>query len=682
MRKHLEYKDEKSNKFWEIAVIENTFTVTYGKIGTDGQSKTKTFESAEKASAEVEKLIKQKLKKGYVENSKVPSMNATEKQEIKPTQDSKATNEIDYYQELIKFDEEYGGETYAQSFWILDDEDDFFEDWLFDTPEDKVQEYSKSMKIFASADGTGARYAFWLKDKNTNYNNAPIICYGSEGAIVIVAENIKDLIKMLSLGAEGMDGNFYHYIDNDDEDDDYNFYEEFLEYTPNHLAFRKWIKETLGIEPVNLDKLISGEEGESEEINKMQEIANKKLEKKFNKWQYQFYPNPEDEETNYYAEQQVKYEKEKKQLLKKITLQEAKAKILKKEENTLLADLYLQLAKNETILEETDFDKYDEYLEKALGANPNHIEALKKLAKTNNFSNPKKAIYYLLKLIEIHDKPQEFYSDIAFVYMQKKTESDSHKAIDWYTKDITENQKDYGEYSQDYIVDICKKYKIGDAIDILEETLKKRSNQGTHKVLYKQYFKKKKYQKAQEHALQYIELSNEQSHNFITVAEKFFKKELYNEAAIIFTKTLKDKKDPWLNKLQVTNYIGLCYLRQDNETDTALKFFNKAYKADKDEIAVHQNIYTCGTQYFQQKKFNKALKSFNFCIDNFDYQKAETHNYIGVIYDKQDKNKEALIHFENAVAIDTDNELYFKNLTYIKNKMGKDKGFLGKIFGK
>lgn len=67
MKTYLEYKDEKSAKFWEIELSEHTYTVTYGKIGTDGQSKTKTFDTPEKANKGAEKLIAQKIKKGYQE---------------------------------------------------------------------------------------------------------------------------------------------------------------------------------------------------------------------------------------------------------------------------------------------------------------------------------------------------------------------------------------------------------------------------------------------------------------------------------------------------------------------------------------------------------------------------------------------------------------------------------------
>jgi predicted DNA-binding WGR domain protein len=67
MKVYLEYKDEKSAKFWKIDVNNNTHTVTYGKIGANGQSKTKTFDDAEKAIKDAEKLVKAKTKKGYQE---------------------------------------------------------------------------------------------------------------------------------------------------------------------------------------------------------------------------------------------------------------------------------------------------------------------------------------------------------------------------------------------------------------------------------------------------------------------------------------------------------------------------------------------------------------------------------------------------------------------------------------
>ena len=64
-----QFSDAKSHKFWNIEVKGNSFTVTYGKVGTAGQSQTKSFTKDGAAQAEADKLIKEKLKKGYTETT-------------------------------------------------------------------------------------------------------------------------------------------------------------------------------------------------------------------------------------------------------------------------------------------------------------------------------------------------------------------------------------------------------------------------------------------------------------------------------------------------------------------------------------------------------------------------------------------------------------------------------------
>jgi uncharacterized protein (TIGR02996 family) len=64
-----EFKDAKSSKFWNIDLRGNAFTVTYGKIGSSGRSSTKTFPTAERAQAAADKLVAEKLGKGYVETT-------------------------------------------------------------------------------------------------------------------------------------------------------------------------------------------------------------------------------------------------------------------------------------------------------------------------------------------------------------------------------------------------------------------------------------------------------------------------------------------------------------------------------------------------------------------------------------------------------------------------------------
>ncbi len=62
-----DFLDGKSSKFWEITQSGEVATVQYGKSGTTGQSQTKTFADTESASKHAQKLIAEKLAKGYVE---------------------------------------------------------------------------------------------------------------------------------------------------------------------------------------------------------------------------------------------------------------------------------------------------------------------------------------------------------------------------------------------------------------------------------------------------------------------------------------------------------------------------------------------------------------------------------------------------------------------------------------
>jgi uncharacterized protein (TIGR02996 family) len=63
------FTDAKSNKFWHIELQGQIFTVTFGRVGTKGQSQTKAFADAATAKEEHDALVAEKLKKGYVETT-------------------------------------------------------------------------------------------------------------------------------------------------------------------------------------------------------------------------------------------------------------------------------------------------------------------------------------------------------------------------------------------------------------------------------------------------------------------------------------------------------------------------------------------------------------------------------------------------------------------------------------
>ena len=67
MKRYFTYKDEKSDKFWSIEIQGIMVTVVFGKNGTAGNTNVKEYFKEEDAKKDADKLIQEKLKKGYVE---------------------------------------------------------------------------------------------------------------------------------------------------------------------------------------------------------------------------------------------------------------------------------------------------------------------------------------------------------------------------------------------------------------------------------------------------------------------------------------------------------------------------------------------------------------------------------------------------------------------------------------
>lgn len=102
-------------------------------------------------------------------------------------------------------------------------------------------DYIDSVYPFALATGCGSSYAFWVVDGNKNLNTVPIIALGSEGGIRVVANNILELMHILTFDEEPMIDweNLCYYKDEDEDDSS----EKSKEYS-------KWIKEEYNLEPL------------------------------------------------------------------------------------------------------------------------------------------------------------------------------------------------------------------------------------------------------------------------------------------------------------------------------------------------------------------------------------------------------------------------------------------------
>ena len=59
-----------SSKFWQVTQEGKKLTIIFGKIGTNGQTTEKSFASEDEAAIEMDKLVKSKIKKGYIEVKK------------------------------------------------------------------------------------------------------------------------------------------------------------------------------------------------------------------------------------------------------------------------------------------------------------------------------------------------------------------------------------------------------------------------------------------------------------------------------------------------------------------------------------------------------------------------------------------------------------------------------------
>jgi predicted DNA-binding WGR domain protein len=82
-----EFNDGSSNKFWEITLNGKSFTTSYGKVGSAGQSTSKSWPSDAEALKQYNKLVAEKEKKGY----QLVGGGATTTSSAKPAKATKAT---------------------------------------------------------------------------------------------------------------------------------------------------------------------------------------------------------------------------------------------------------------------------------------------------------------------------------------------------------------------------------------------------------------------------------------------------------------------------------------------------------------------------------------------------------------------------------------------------------------
>jgi hypothetical protein len=163
---------------------------------------------------------------------------------------------------LYEFEQEHGVESYSECFGLtITEEKRGIKTWS------EEEEFYNSFIEFAGANGSGSLYAYWLIDKDLN--NCPIVVFGDEGGVHVVAESTRKLIQLLTLDTEiSVDfDSAYFYKD-----------EEYYEESENLEEFQEWVKEQFGFDAIE----------SNEEADEIVAQAKRKYKQKFNDFLVKF----------------------------------------------------------------------------------------------------------------------------------------------------------------------------------------------------------------------------------------------------------------------------------------------------------------------------------------------------------------------------------------------------------
>ncbi len=160
---------------------------------------------------------------------------------------------------LIEFQNQSGFENYSDGFGIYEDNLDH---WSTEP------EFQEKLKVLGQANGSGSQYAFWENVKGKNLNQQPIVVFGDEGGVHIVAENLLQLMHLLTFDCEISVywDEVYFYKDTDEHDG--------TDYNEEYCA---WLQENFNLETISKEK-----------VDEIIENAQNKYKVEFANWIKQF----------------------------------------------------------------------------------------------------------------------------------------------------------------------------------------------------------------------------------------------------------------------------------------------------------------------------------------------------------------------------------------------------------
>jgi tetratricopeptide (TPR) repeat protein len=490
----------------------------------------------------------------------------------------------DTLKKLIVFEEQYGADNYVTSFFLDPEEKKEFFYYAFSGDAAVNAKVADSFLPLANIDGTGGSIAFWVHDRNnTDLENAPIVALGSEGHIGLVAKNLKDLLFMMSLGVEGMDGEYSQY------DSSEEYYRR-----PGFMAYREWLKETMHIEPLKEWKIW----GTPKKIETLHDEVVSLYKEKFFAWLYRYIPDPKEVQKKYDAEQFAKLSKE------KIRLE----KIL---DNNVTVKVYCDLAENARRLryvDKAEFEDEKAFYLKALRLDENNVTVLFKLAK---LSSHEEALAYYKTIEHVAKDLKEIpvYYKMAVTYGYLKEDNSSLK---YYKKHIALDPRP-NNYGDSATVKLSQKMNIN-PIDVYEEAVKIAPNQLNFETLYDLYLEKRDYASAMLSLERLFKVKTLKDFEYSVWGGDFFDKGKNAYALKVFeegTKKLKDFNDiAYLHKKMAEVY--------ENEK-------NRSKTKEQKALAIASYKLAIEAENEEENNVSKKVKFFIKIADVYEEQKEYMH---------------------------------------------------------
>ncbi len=150
----------------------------------------------------------------------------------------------DLLAKLVDFQNDVGIEMFAEGFALTEDDKGLFKGFCNSdgkpvASKAKEKGFLEALLPIGAATGTGSVYAVWNDGKSKKVEDMPIVVFGDEGGVHVVAEDLGQLLAIVGADVEPMvdwDGVQY-YKSKDDEP------------SLRIAAYRKWLADEVGVKP-------------------------------------------------------------------------------------------------------------------------------------------------------------------------------------------------------------------------------------------------------------------------------------------------------------------------------------------------------------------------------------------------------------------------------------------------